>query len=200
MKKLLLLLACFGVSVFPLFAQKSGESPFKPERHVFLIRNFHTESGIVLPEARVVYGTYGHMNAAHDNVILLPSHYMADLHGYEWLMGPGHALDLDKYFLVTSELFGNGNSSSPSNTPEPLHGPRFPVTTIRDNVEAVHQLPTTELGVPTSRQSSGFRWAPSRHSNGLSPTRISWTVSWPLQALRRLMATASCDWRARSPR
>ena len=59
-----------------------------PVRHEFVIKNFKTESGAVLPEAHVVYGTYGHLNAAHDNVILLPSHYMAKLTGYEWLMGP----------------------------------------------------------------------------------------------------------------
>jgi homoserine O-acetyltransferase len=98
-----------------------------PVRHEFVIKNFKTESGVVLPEAHVVYGTYGHLNAARDNVILLPSHYMAKLTGYEWLMGPGKALDPEKLFLVTTELFGNGSSSSPSNTPEPFHGPRFPV-------------------------------------------------------------------------
>jgi hypothetical protein len=50
-------------------------------------------------------------------------------------------------FLILTELFGNGRSSSPSNTPEPFHGPRFPVMTIRDNVEAVYRLVTTELRV-----------------------------------------------------
>src|SRR3984957_3898520 len=119
----------------------------KPVRHEFLIKNFKTESGVTLPEARVVYGTYGKLNAAHDNVVLLPSHYMAKLNGYEWLMGPGKALDPEKLFLVTTEMFGNGSSSSPSNTPEPFHGPRFPVMTIRDNVEAVHRLLTEELKV-----------------------------------------------------
>jgi homoserine O-acetyltransferase/O-succinyltransferase len=49
--------------------------------------------------------------------------------------------------LITSELFGNGRPSSPNNTPEPFHGPRVPVTPIRDNVEAVHELLTRELGV-----------------------------------------------------
>ena len=63
-----------------------------PERHEFVIKNFKTESGVVLPEAHVVFGTYGHLNAAHDNAVLLPSHYMANLHGYEWLMGPDKAL------------------------------------------------------------------------------------------------------------
>ncbi len=81
-----------------------------PVRHEFVIKNFKTESGVVLPEARVVYGTYGHLNAARDNAVLLPSHYMAKLNGYEWLMGAEKALDPAKLFLVTTELFGNGSS------------------------------------------------------------------------------------------
>src|SRR5882724_2160561 len=40
----------------------------KPEIHEFVIANFRTESGVTLPQARVVYGTYGHLNAARDNV------------------------------------------------------------------------------------------------------------------------------------
>ena len=52
----------------------------------FVIRNFATESGVTLPEARVRYGTYGRLNAARDNAVLLPSHYMANYHGYEWLI------------------------------------------------------------------------------------------------------------------
>jgi homoserine O-acetyltransferase len=72
---------------------------------------------------------------------------MAEMHGYGWLIGPGKALDPNKLFLIMSELFGNGRSSSPSNTPEPFAGPRFPVMTIRDNVRAVHELLTKELHV-----------------------------------------------------
>ena len=71
----------------------------------------------MLPEARVVYGTYGALNSAGDNAVLLPSHYMADLTGYDFLIGPGKALNPTKLFLVTAEMFGNGRSSSPSNTP-----------------------------------------------------------------------------------
>ncbi len=126
------------------------------ERHEFVMRDFHTESGVTLPVARVVYGAYGHLNADKSNVVLLPSHYMANFHGYEWLIGPGKALDPNELFLVTSELFGNGSSSSPSNTPEPFHGPRFPVMTIRDNVEAVHRLLTEELGIRHLKAVIGF--------------------------------------------
>lgn len=153
----------------------------KPEIHEFVIANFRTESGVTLPQARVVYGTYGHLNAARDNVVLLPSHYMADCHGYEWLIGPDRALDTSKLFLVATELFGNGHSSSPSNTPEPFHGPRFPVTTIRDNVEAVHRLLTEELKVKHLRAIVGFSMGAQQ--------AFQWGVSYPAFA-DKIVATA----------
>src|SRR5260370_35962395 len=142
-----------------------------PVRHWFVIKKFKTESGAVLPEARVVYGTYGHLNAARDNVILRPSHYMEKLTGYEWLMGPGKALDPEKLFLVTTELFGNGSSSSPSNTPKPFDGPRFPVMTIRDNVEAVHRLLTEDLKVTHLKAVIGFSMGAQQ--------AFQWAVSYP---------------------
>jgi len=168
MKKLILLL----LVAHTLVAQEATKpKPEQGERHEFVIANFHTESGVTLPQAHVVYGTYGHLNAARDNAILLPSHYMASFHGYEWLIGPDHALDTSKYFLVATELFGNGNSSSPSNTPEPFHGPRFPVTTIRDNVEAVHRLLTEELKITHLRAIIGFSMGAQQ--------AFQWAVSYP---------------------
>ena len=151
------------------------------ERHEFAIANFKTESGVTLPQARIVYGTYGHLNAARDNVVLLPSHYMADYHGYEWLIGPNKALDDSKLFLVATEMFGSGHSSSPSNTAEPYHGPRFPVTTIRDNVEAVHRLLTEELKVTHLRAIIGFSMGAEQ--------AFQWAVSYPAFA-ERVVATS----------
>jgi homoserine O-acetyltransferase len=142
-----------------------------PLQHDFNLTNFPTESKIALPQAHIVYGTYGTLNPARDNAVLLPSHYMADLHGYEWLIGPGKALDPTKLFLITSEMFGNGRSSSPSNTPEPFHGPRFPVTTIRDNVNAVHALLTSELHITHLRAVIGFSMGAQQ--------ALQWAVSYP---------------------
>ena len=59
-----------------------------------------TESGVTLPRARVVYGAYGRLNPPRDNAVLLPSHYMANHHGHEWLIGPGLALDATRLFLT----------------------------------------------------------------------------------------------------
>jgi len=155
--------------------------PDRAKHHVFTIEKFRTESGTTLPQARVVYGTYGHLNAARDNAILLPSHYMADHHGYEWLIGPGKALDTTKVYLVATELFGNGKSSSPSNTPEPYHGPRFPVMTIRDNVQAVHQLLAQDLKITHLRAIIGFSMGAQQ--------AFQWAVSYPAFA-DRIVATS----------
>src|ERR1700722_4680032 len=150
-------------------------------RQEFTIRNFHTESGAVLPEAHIVYGTWGHLNAARDNAVLLPSHYMANYRGYTWLIGQDRALDPAKLFLVATELFGSGNSSSPSNTPEPFHGPRFPVMTIRDNVDAVHRLLTEELKITHLRAVVGFSMGAQQ--------AFQWAVSYPTFA-DRIVATS----------
>src|SRR5512133_63064 len=107
------LLVALLLALTPAGRPLAQPAPHAAEHHEFVIDNFRTESGVTLPKARVVYGTYGRLNAARDNVVLLPSHYMADHHGYEWLIGPGRALDPSKLFLVATELFGNGASSSP---------------------------------------------------------------------------------------
>jgi homoserine O-acetyltransferase len=172
MRRLIFLLA-LSISV-PSFSQAPAKAP-APERHEFVLHNFKTESGVVLPEAHIVYGTTGTLNADRSNAVLLPSHYMANLTGYQFLVKSDAyaegALDPSKVFLVTSELFGNGRSSSPSNTPPPFDGPRFPVMTIRDNVNAVHQLLTEELHIQHLRAVIGFSMGAQQ--------AFQWAVSYP---------------------
>ncbi len=65
----------------------------------------------------------------------------------EPLFGAGRAIDPARHFVVSINLFGNGYSSSPSNTPPPQDGPRFPHVTLFDNVACQHRLLTERLGV-----------------------------------------------------
>src|SRR5471032_2630778 len=176
-----LILALLLSTATAVRAQPAPQAAHSAEHHEFVIDNFHTESGATLPKARIVYGTYGRLNAARDNVVLLPSHYMANHHGYEWLIGPDKALDPAALFLVATELFGNGSSSSPSNTPEPFHGPRFPVMTNRDNVEAVHRRLIEDLKVTHVRAVIGFSMGAQQ--------AFQWAVSYPTFA-DKIVATA----------
>jgi homoserine O-acetyltransferase len=153
----------------------------EPKEHELVIKNFHTESGSVLPEARLVYGTIGKLNAARDNAILLPSYFDADINGYATFIGHDKALDPSKFFLVITELFGTGRSSSPSNTPSPFDGPRFPVMAIRDNVNATHQLLTKELHINHLRAVIGFSMGAQQ--------AFQWAVSYP-DFMDRIVATA----------
>ncbi len=164
-------------------AKATDMAEIKGVEHAYSLRNFQLECGVTLPEAKVVYATYGTLNPAKDNVVLVPSHYMADWHGYEWLIGPDLALDPGRYFIVATELFGNGRSSSPSNTPEPFHGPRFPVTTIRDNVEAVRRLLADAFAVSHVRAIIGFSMGGQQ--------AFQWAVSHPDFADRIVVTAAT---------
>src|SRR5262249_28263685 len=175
---------CLTLTMFLAAQTPSPQAPHSADHHELVIDNFRTESGVTLPKARIVYGTYGTLNAAHDTAVLLPSNYMGNHHGYEWLIGPNsdqRALDPGKLFLVATEMFGNGQTSSPSNTPEPFHGPRFPVTTIRDNVEAVHRLLVDELHITHVRAIIGFSMGAEQ--------AFQWAVSHPDFA-DRIVATS----------
>jgi homoserine O-acetyltransferase len=184
-------LAVVVLSIVLLPAAKAPGQPAAPpalERHEFVVRNFKTESGIVLPEAHLVYTTLGRLNAAGTNAILLPSHYMADFNGYNWLIGndASRVFNPSRDFLILTELFGNGRTSSPSNTPEPFHGPRFPVTTIRDNVAIVYRLLTEQLNVRHLRAVVGFSMGAEQ--------AFQWAVGHPdfMDAIVATSGTAKC--------
>src|SRR5439155_2926521 len=72
-------------------------------------------------------------------------------------------------------------SSSPSNTPEPFHGPRFPIVTIRDNVASVHRLLVDELKIAHLKAIIGFSMGAQQ--------AFQWAVSYPDFA-DRIVATS----------
>ncbi|MDP7576014.1 MAG: alpha/beta fold hydrolase [Pseudomonadales bacterium] len=141
------------------------------DHQLFHLGNFELESGVVLPDAKLSYVTHGQLNAARDNVILLPSFYSGDHHGYDFLIGAGLALNPEDYFIVATDMFQNGLSSSPSNTPAPFNGPNFPEIAIRDNIEAVFRLLTEEFDLKRIVAVIGFSMGAQQ--------AFQWAVSYP---------------------
>lgn len=121
--------------------------------------NLELQSGEVLPGARLAYKTYGELNANSDNVVVLPTFYTGSHMRNEGFFGPGRAIDPARHFVVSVNLFGNGISSSPSNTPAPCNAANFPNITLYDNVLAQYRLLTEELGVKRIALVTGWSMA-----------------------------------------
>lgn len=84
----------------------------------FTLTNWPLQCGAVLPEAIIVYQTYGELAPDRRNVILYPTSYGAQHIDIEWLIRPDGILDPTRWFIVIPNMFGNGLSSSPSNCPD----------------------------------------------------------------------------------
>ncbi|HMB79480.1 MAG TPA: alpha/beta fold hydrolase [Vicinamibacterales bacterium] len=123
---------------------------------IFPLGDVVLQSGATLWQAQLAYATYGTLNAARDNVVLIPTFYAGHHTDVEAMMAPGRAIDPAKYFIVVPNMLGNGLSSSPSNTPPPLDRAAFPRVTIDDNVVCQHRLVTEHLGISRIRLVAGF--------------------------------------------
>jgi homoserine O-acetyltransferase/O-succinyltransferase len=109
-----------------------------------------------LRDAKLAYKTYGTLNAAKDNVIVYPTWYSGQHYENEWLIGEDMALDPGKYFIIVPNMFGNGLSSSPSNTPAPFDRARFPDITAYDNVRQQYRLVHDKFGIDTVQLVTGW--------------------------------------------
>ena len=107
--------------------------------------DFELESGAILPQIKVAYSTYGQLNVNRDNVIWVCHALTGNADVHEWwpgLIGPGKALDTDRFFIVCANTIGSCYGST---TPAEL-GWEFPLLTIRDMVQA-YRLLQAELGI-----------------------------------------------------
>ena len=111
--------------------------------HIFEAGDVTLQSGVVFPLLRLAYQTYGTLNAAKDNVIVYPTSFSAQHHDTEWLIQPGGILDSDRYFIIIPNLFGNGLSSSPSNSGEAP----FPDISYHDAIAVQHRLLVEQFGI-----------------------------------------------------
>ena len=113
----------------------------------FELGNVPLLSGEELNSAFLTYKTYGKLNNKKNNVVVLPTFYTGSHQRNEGFFGEGRAIDPDKHFVVSINMFGNGFSSSPSNTKNLQDGPRFPNVSLWDNIACQYKLLTESLGV-----------------------------------------------------
>ena len=117
------------------------------------------QSGETLFGAELAYQTYGTINAAGDNVMLLPTFYTGHHRRNEGFFGAGRAIDPKRHFIISINLFGNGWSSSPSNASPQCCGAKFPSVTLHDNIRCQHRLLTEHLGVERIALVAGWSMA-----------------------------------------
>lgn len=104
------------------------------------------ESDEHIQDCVIGYQTAGTLNTDSSNVILLPTWLAGTSQEMMALTAPEAMADSTKYFVILVDAFGNGISSSPSNsTLQPAES--FPLFTIRDMVDAQYRLITERLGL-----------------------------------------------------
>lgn len=120
-------------------------------------------SGKQISQYDIVYETYGELNEAHSNAVLIchalsGDHHAAGFHSEEdkkpgwWdsCIGPGKPVDTDRFFVVSLNNLGGCSGSTGPNQINPdtgeLYGPDFPIITVNDWVESQARL-ADRLGI-----------------------------------------------------
>jgi homoserine O-acetyltransferase len=116
-----------------------------PHRFADLGR-FPLESGQAIDDFHVCYVTHGRLSEVRDNAILVCAAIGQTHHRLDFLIGPGRALDTDRFFVVAIDAIGNGLTTSPSTSAAQPQG-AFPRFTIRDMVASQHAVLTGVLGI-----------------------------------------------------
>jgi homoserine O-acetyltransferase/O-succinyltransferase len=145
----------------------------------FTLASFELQCGITLPQAELVYQTYGELNLDRSNVILYPTSYGAQHTDIEWLIRPDGILDPTRWFIIIPNMFGNGLSTSPSNNPTcGLAGQGFWFTHL-DNVCAQAQLLTQAFGIDRLAMVYGWSMGAQQayHWGALFPERVARIVA-----------------------
>ncbi|WP_040163710.1 homoserine O-acetyltransferase MetX [Microbacterium gorillae] len=152
---------------------------------------FRTESGGELPAYRLAYETWGELNAAADNAVLVLHALTGDSHlrgpagpghptagWWEEIVGPGAPIDTDRWFVIAPNMLGGcqGSTGPASIGPDGREwGSRFPYLTIRDQVRAQQELADT-LGIE--------RWAAVIGGSMGGMHALEWAVSTPERVAR----------------
>jgi homoserine O-acetyltransferase/O-succinyltransferase len=191
------------------------------EKKVFELPRYTTRGGAVLRNVRIGWESYGRLNRDRSNAILVTHYFSATSHaagryaaddalpGYwDAIIGPGKAIDTDKFFVLSSDTLVNLNAGDPnvvttgpaSTDPDSgrRYGMSFPVVSIDDFV-ALQKALVESLGITRLRAIAGasmgalqaYQWAVSHPgmvdrilpvigAAGGDPFLIAWLDIWAL--------------------
>ncbi|HEX8498598.1 MAG TPA: homoserine O-acetyltransferase, partial [Actinomycetales bacterium] len=153
-----------------------------------------------LPDVQVAYETWGTLNAARDNAVLVLHALTGDSHvsgpagpghptvgWWDALVGPGRPLDTDTWFVVAPNVLGGCQGTTGPASPAPdgrPWGSRFPFLTVRDQVEAEARL-ADHLGIGT--------WAGVVGGSMGGMRALEWAVTHPDRvAAAAVLASTPC--------
>lgn len=170
-------------------------------KRTFAMASYTTAGGAKIRDLKVGWESYGTLNAARDNVIIVPHFFSGTSHaagkykaedaapGY-WnsIIGPGKAIDTDKFYVVSVDSLVNLNTKDPNvvttgpasidpDTGKP-YGMRFPIVTIRDFVNVQKAL-LDSIGVKKVYAAIGASMG--------SMQAIEWAAAYP-ELVERLVA------------
>lgn len=148
-------------SVFESSDSVRHAKPLSNARQATFDSPFQLERGRHLPAVTVAYETYGTLNAARDNAVLICHAISGDSHvaqhdeqddpgWWDIAIGPGKAIDTNRYFVICPNVLGGCRGTTGPNSLNPAtgraYGPDFPLITIGDIVKLQKQL-VNHLGI-----------------------------------------------------
>jgi homoserine O-acetyltransferase len=157
----------FRIALLAIISMMLPRSGHAQQEGTFNIPNFQFEKGGQLTDMKVGFITWGKLNDAKDNALLVLPATNAPKAWASYHIGPGKTFDSDKYFIIGVDPIGSGTSSQPKDG----LGPKFPKYTIRDMVRAEHELLTKQFGLSHARAIGGA-------SMGAFQS-VEWGVTYP---------------------
>jgi homoserine O-acetyltransferase len=171
-----------------LFQENERITPKHAQRSYLSVGPLDCEAGGRLEEVNLAYETWGTLNQAKSNAILVCHALTGDSHAIGWwqsLVGPHKPIDTEKYFVVCSNVLGGCQGSTgpasliPGSTQ--TYGASFPVITIGDMVKVQRRL-IQALGITHLHGVAGGSMG------GMQA--LEWTVQAPSQ-VKKAFVTAS---------
>ncbi|HRI42732.1 MAG TPA: homoserine O-acetyltransferase [Fimbriimonadaceae bacterium] len=135
-----------------LFEENERTAPKEDQRMYFDAGALDLERGGHLPSVTVAYETWGEFDPVRSNAIVICHALSGDSHAIGWwdrLIGPGKAIDTDRYFVIGTNALGGcqGTTGPASLAPDGRrYGSRFPFITVGDMVEVQMRL-IANLGI-----------------------------------------------------